>query len=213
MRALIALNGTIEHIADLKAILETIEIDFIIGVDGGLKHLDNLGYKPNVMIGDFDSAMYEEYHDKWPEVEMMRFNAEKDMTDAELAFSYINDDRFSDVIAIGAFGGRLDHLLGNIFLLEHYPKVMFLDAHNRAKLLEGPIERNLIKRSGFLSLIPISERVEGVCLKGFKYPLEDVVLRRGSTWGISNEFTDEEGYIRFKSGKLLVVISEDHRRS
>ena len=210
MRALLALNGKIDDLKVLNEILETVNIDFVIGVDGGLKHLESLGIKPDIMIGDFDSATLEYYQSLWNDVEVMRFNAEKDMTDAELAFSYIQGRDFSDVIAIGAFGGRIDHLLGNVFLLEHYPNIMLLDAYNRVKLLEGPIERKLIKRNGFLSLIPITETVEGVTLKGFKYPLEEVDLRRGSTWGISNEFLEDDGVVRFYKGKLLVIVSEDY---
>ncbi|MDN5299441.1 MAG: thiamine pyrophosphokinae [Clostridiales bacterium] len=210
MRALLALNGKIDDMEALRAILETLEIHFVVGVDGGIKHLQSLGYVPNIMIGDFDSFELEGYAEVWPDVEIMRFNKEKDMTDAELAFSYIQDKRFNDIIAIGAFGGRLDHLLGNVFLLEHYPNIMLLDAYNRVKLLEGPAEKTLFQRKGFLSLIPITERVEGVTLKGFKYPLDEVVIKRGSTWGISNEFVAEEATIRFEKGKMLVIIAEDY---
>jgi thiamine pyrophosphokinase len=113
------------------------------------------------------------------------------------------------MIVIGAFGGRLDHLLGNIFLLERYPNIMLLGPFNRAKLLVGPTDREIVKRSGFLSLIPISDLAEGVTLKGFKYPLDDVVLRRGTTWGISNEIVSEQAHIFIRQGKVLAIISEE----
>ena len=115
MRALVALNGKIAHIEKLKLILSELSFDYIVGVDGGTHYLETLGYSPNVLIGDFDSTNLEAHKIKWPNVKVLKFNTEKDMTDAELAFSYIADKGFSEIIVIGAFGGRLDHLLGNIF--------------------------------------------------------------------------------------------------
>jgi len=209
MRALVALNGKITHIEKLKSILSEIAFDYVIGVDGGLKHLDSLGYSPDMMIGDFDSTNLEEHRLKWPDIQILKFNTEKDMTDAELAFSYMVDKGFSEIIVIGAFGGRLDHLLGNIFLLERYPNIMLLGAFNRAKLLVGPTDKEIIKRKGFLSLIPVSDVVEGVTLKGFKYPLDDVMLRRGSTWGISNEMISDHAHIFIRQGKVLAIIAEE----
>ena len=209
MRALVALNGKIAHIEKLKLILSELSFDYIVGVDGGTHYLETLGYSPNVLIGDFDSTNLEAHKIKWPNVKVLKFNTEKDMTDAELAFSYIADKGFSEIIVIGAFGGRLDHLLGNIFLLERYPNIMLLGPFNRAKLLVGPTDREIVKRNGFLSLIPVSDSVEGVTLKGFKYPLDDVTLRRGSTWGISNEIVSERAHIFIRQGKVLAIIAEE----
>jgi len=209
MRALVALNGKIAHIEKLKSILSELSFDYIVGVDGGTHYLETLGYSPNVLIGDFDSTNLEAHKIKWPNVKVLKFNTEKDMTDAELAFSYIADKGFSEIIVIGAFGGRLDHLLGNIFLLERYPNIMLLGPFNRAKLLVGPTDREIVKRNGFLSLIPVSDIVEGVTLKGFKYPLDDVTLRRGSTWGISNEIVSECAHIFIRQGKVLAIIAEE----
>ena len=209
MRALVALNGKISNIARLKIILSELTFDYIVGVDGGIHHLISLGYSPDVMIGDFDSTNLEAHKNKWPKAQVLKFNTEKDMTDAELAFSYTAGKGFSEMIVIGAFGGRLDHLLGNIFLLERYPNIMLLGPFNRAKLLVGPTDREIVKRSGFLSLIPISDLAEGVTLKGFKYPLDDVVLRRGTTWGISNEIVSEQAHIFIRQGKVLAIISEE----
>ena len=60
-----------------------------------------------------------------------------------------------------------------------------------------------------LSLVPLTENVCGVTLKGLKYPLCDFTLTMGDSIGISNEFTDTDAEIIFEKGLLLVITSED----
>jgi thiamine pyrophosphokinase len=61
----------------------------------------------------------------------------------------------------------------------------------------------------YISLIPYTEKVTGITLKGFKYPLEKETLRIGISRGISNELEEEEGLISIEEGILIVCISKD----
>ena len=60
-----------------------------------------------------------------------------------------------------------------------------------------------------LSLVPLTEKVCGLSLKGLKYPLDGFTLELGDTRAISNEFTCENAEITFEKGLLLVITSED----
>lgn len=51
--------------------------------------------------------------------------------------------------------------------------------------------------------------MEGVTLKGFKYPLEDYTLLNSEEIGVSNELEDETGEITFRSGVVLMIMSKD----
>lgn len=56
-----------------------------------------------------------------------------------------------------------------------------------------------------LSLIPLSEKVEGIFLEGLKYPLKNETLYRNLTRGISNEFIEYKAKIKIYSGTLLLI--------
>ena len=74
-------------------------------------------------------------------------------------------------------------------------------------------EKTVIKREDafgdFISLIPYTEKVTGITLTGFYYPLEDAELTLGISLGISNELVDEIGIIQIGRGNLLVIESRD----
>jgi len=60
--------------------------------------------------------------------------------------------------------------------------------------------------------VPVTETIEGLTLEGFKYPLDNVKVKRGSSLLISNEIIKDakgEGRIILKKGTALVFISKD----
>ena len=72
------------------------------------------------------------------------------------------------------------------------------------------IEKNTIELNGkTISFVPFSEKVEGLTLEGFKYPLKDHTLVFEQSLAISNELEAEEGIISFSEGKLLLIESRD----
>ena len=56
---------------------------------------------------------------------------------------------------------------------------------------------------------PITESIQGLCLEGFKYNLDNVDVERGSTLCISNQIRDSKGKITLKKGRAIVIISKD----
>ena len=61
----------------------------------------------------------------------------------------------------------------------------------------------------YVSLIPFTEEVTSVVLKGFRYPLYGYTLTRDNTLGLSNEIEDERAEIAFEKGILIMVLSRD----
>ena len=108
----------------------------------------------------------------------------------------------------------MDHLLGNISILgKGQPfgkRVILVDENNRVELLfEG---RKLLKEEAFgnyVSLIPFGDKVTGLTLSGFKYPLKKKTLEGFNSLGISNEIVSKEALISFDSGVLIMVQSKD----
>ncbi len=216
---LIALNGVLgrqeDILSHLRRYSENLDFEWVIGVDGGLSILRALNIVPSQLVGDFDSVNgLDDYLELWPDAVCDRFPSEKDETDAELAIDQMLKKNVDEVVIIGGFGGRLDHLMGNIFLLDRikHTKAYMIDDLNCLEMIEGPHERTVERDSFFgryISLVPLDAHIEGVCLKGFKYPLDDAKIAFSETIGISNELSEEKGYISIRSGKALLIQSKD----
>ena len=115
---------------------------------------------------------------------------EKDETDTELALQKAQAIGSGEIAVLGATGGRIDHMLGNIHLL--FPCLQkgihawLADPQNRIYLIDGEHE---FKRSAlwgkYISFLPLTEQVNGITLEGFKYPLFEKDIEIGTSLCIS----------------------------
>lgn len=184
-----------------------------IVVDGALGITHGLGIKPDFIVGDFDTVNQEllEHYEK--DI-ILRHPPEKDQTDTELAIETALNSGCNHLVFFGATGSRLDHSLGNIFLLENLLKqgveAEILNENNRLYLKNQDfVLKRKEARGDFVSLLPLTETVENVTLSGFKYPVENLTFYREKTLGISNEITEEEARAEFSQGIFIVVESRD----
>ena len=77
-------------------------------------------------------------------------------------------------------------------------------------MIDAPITLQRQEQYGkYISLIPFSEKVNGVTLEGFKYPLQNYTMGGFNSLGISNEIIADEAKISLASGQLIVVESRD----
>ena len=197
----------------LAEYLEGHKGELLVVVDGALEVTHGLGIKPDFIVGDFDTVNQELllFYDKNI---ILRHPPEKDQTDTELAIETALRAGCEKLVFFGATGSRLDHSLGNIFLLENLLKqgirAEIVNENNRLYLMNQnfTLHRNTT-RGDFLSLLPLSETVEKVTLTGFKYPVDGLTFYRERTLGISNEITEEEARVEFSKGTFIVVESQD----
>lgn len=214
-RCLIITGGPID-LGFARSYLSGEGFDRVIAVDRGLNAAWALGIVPDVIVGDFDSAdpaaladFRRREHIVW-EVHQ----PEKDDTDTELAIKRALAMGASHIVLLGATGGRLDHLLGNIHLLfpclQRGVQASIVDPGNKLYLIDG--EHHFKKKDvwgTYISFLPLTEDVRGITLRGFKYPLTDRDISIGTSLCISNELEDEEASITFREGVLVVVESRD----
>lgn len=211
MRAVIVCSGRIEDYNKIKKYFK--KNDFIIAADGGARHLRRMEIAPSILLGDFDSARSEDiqyYMNQ--EIEVFKFPVEKDMTDSELAIEKALESGASEIMFIGALGSRVDHSVANILLLKKLldmgVKASIIDENNELYIVHSDF--SLPRKEDYkLSLIPISDRVTGVCTEGLKYELNNATMVLGTTWGVSNEFEAETAYIKIGEGIMLVCLSKD----
>ena len=187
----------------------------VIACDSGMEFFRRNGLYPDLIVGDFDSAEESSvrYFKERPEVLVEQFPAEKDWTDTELAVRRAMELEPVHIDLVGATGSRLDHVLGNLQLLdmglEHGVEIFLLDAHNRVRLIDHSLTINREEQYGtYVSLIPYNCTVN-VSLYGMKYPLDHAALAPGVTLGISNEIVEPQARICFTDGMLFVIESRD----
>lgn len=176
--------------------------------DGGAYLLEELGIYPKEIWGDFDSIsneILEKYEKKG--VIIKKFPKNKDFTDGELILQYLSQKNYDKVTIIGGLGGRKDHELTNLNLMFKFKNLSFLSEREEIFSVEGYYEF-LDKKGKTVSFIPFSEEVEGITLKGFKYPLENYTLHRGDSICMSNIVIENRAIISFTRGKLLGVVNK-----
>ncbi len=187
---------------------------YIIGVDRGVQVLDELGIAADMVIGDFDSAnnaIRDKYQGKSNAIFL---NPIKDATDTHMAVLEAIKLKPSTITILGATGGRLDHMMGNLALLklclDQGIRAFVLDEHNRITMIDKQMKLRRKQQYGkYVSLIPFSDEVTGISLTGFVYGLSDATMVKADTIGISNEIREEEGFISIKTGYLMVMETKD----
>ena len=214
-RCLIVTGGTID-IAFAKDFLSQRSYDYVIAADAGLEVLRPLHISPNAVVGDLDTVdkkVLEEYQNQ-PGIEFEIHKPEKDETDTELALLTAARQGCEAVDILGALGGRMDHAIGNIQLMYQFfcqgMEVNIYDARNRLYLLGGhKVFHGEEVYGKYISFLPMTETVEGLTLRGFKYPLQRRTIGLGTSLCISNELKREEGILELEKGVLLCVEAHD----
>ena len=165
------------------------------------------------MIGDFDSIHPDDQvFFKKKQVKTLTFSSRKDHTDTELCLSWALENNATDITFLAVTGIRLDHTLANIFLLKKLAKqnipARIINKNNEIHIVTDFIEFKGGPKD-FLSIIPITEKVTGITLKGLEYPLVDATLEMGSCLGVSNAFKETFASVSIKKGALIVIKSKD----
>ena len=200
---IIQLKNTAKHMKDSSEKL------YIIGIDGGMKTLKEAVIKPDIGVGDFDSVNVLDYSD----TPIEKLCPEKDDTDTEHALLMAIDMHPSEIVLMGATGSRLDQTISSIELLKcavdaDVPAVI-LDPTNRIRVAKG--ETVITKEDSFgyyVSVIPFSEDLTDLTMKGFKYEIEDFTLKKGISRCISNELASDRAVISC-SGYYIVMETCD----
>jgi thiamine pyrophosphokinase len=176
--------------------------DYYIAADKGLQFFFENKRKPDLIVGDFDSADPKalQYFEGQEGIAWMRLMPEKDDTDTECAIRQAITLGIEEIHILGGTGSRLDHMLG-IFLV---------DSRNRVRMVEKQCLISKEEQYGdYVSLLPVTNKVTGVTLTGMKYPLSGYTMEHYSSLGISNEIVGAAAEITLEDGALLVIESRD----
>ncbi|KRL04698.1 thiamine diphosphokinase [Liquorilactobacillus oeni] len=192
------------------------EKEIWVGADRGALRLIKRGLTPAVSIGDFDSSSSTERKQIFKASrKVITAKAEKDDTDTELALKVIFEEFEVERINLyGATGGRIDHLLANLFFVLRQPfyayleQIFIYDRFNSIRFFK-PGKHQLVKETDkkYLAFVPLTA-VKKLSLFDEKYRLSEVDFNYPISLA-SNEFTGSEGNFSFESGVVCVIQSKD----
>lgn len=214
IKTLIMSGGNIEEDCFNK-IYKRSKFDCIIASDKGLETLDKYNVTPNYIIGDFDSIdkkILNKYINN-KEIIIKELNPEKDYTDTHMAIKLAIELKSTDITVLGAIGTRIDHTIANIHILKESLEkgidCRIINNKNEIQLINKKAVLEMDKEYKYISLIPLTTKVEGITLKGFKYLLSNATLEVGHSIGVSNEQCEKKAEIDLKSGILIMIKSKD----
>jgi len=188
------------------------EAELLIAADGGAGWLEEIGRRPDILVGDLDSvdpAVVRRLAAAGTEV--IRHPAEKDASDSELALGVALERGADEVVMLGALGGgRLDHELANLLLLAdpELPRrdLRIVRAGTTVRVLAGRASLELGCGPGsVVTLLPVGGNAQGVATRGLRYPLDGETLRVGRSRGLSNEVVEAPASVWLGAGTLLVI--------
>ena len=215
MKTVIISGGNL-NVEFAASFLRKEQFDCLLAADRGMKFCYESGIMPDYVMGDFDSISGEivEYYRGLEAVQLIEFQPEKDDTDTEIAIRKAMELGTSCLVILGALGGRMDHCIANIHLLKLVMdagvECHLVDEQNDICLISAGCELKKDAQYGkYISFLPFTDQVEGITLEGFKYPLQNYTMKKGTSLGVSNEIQENIAKVSLKKGILLMIQSKD----
>ena len=197
------------------------EGDYCIACDAGFLYARDMGILPDLIVGDFDSVSemgpdaertLDEIRESDPD-RIMQLEVRKDDTDTMKAVKIALSKGYKKIFMYGQLGGRrFDHSFANIqtlLYIKHNGGTGYIMDHDKMLMIA---ENETVKfnkgNTGYISVFSLSEKSEGVTIKGLLYTLDKAELRSDFPLGVSNEFIiDEEAELTVERGTLLISIT------
>jgi thiamine pyrophosphokinase len=179
----------------------------VIAADSGMSHAAKLALKPELWVGDFDSASKElqsEYHD----IPRLSFPEAKDATDGELAISEAFRRGATALSLVGGFGGRADHSFAHVMqmveLASRGADVLLTSGDEEAHVLQDHLALTGLAKGTRLSILPLTN-LKGLTIENLRWPLHNQSVMRGATLTLSNEIHGDP-QMTLQSGIAVVIV-------
>lgn len=158
MKILIIAAGKINK-EFLQNLLKENKYDELIAADKGLEILNEIGIKPDYIIGDFDSVN-KEILEQYKNIPITYLKPEKDFTDTHMALKLAIEKGAKNITIVGAIGTRFDHSMANIHILkealEENVETKIIDENNKIQLINKNTKINKNDKYKYISLIPLT---------------------------------------------------------
>lgn len=207
--ALIIANGQPCSMDLLNQLLEW--SPYIVVLDGALKQVLSLGFKFDVVLGDFDHMNMAEIEEMVPPDTQIVYRPDQDKTDLEKGIEFLIERKINAVNIVWATGQRSDHYLNNIGILARYHKqidMVMLDDHSKIFAIDSGFKKHKNKGENF-SLLPLNE-VRNLTTTNLEWNLENADLIFPYSTSSSNKVSSTDFIsVTFDSGFLLAMECND----
>lgn len=181
---------------------------YIICADSGYKKCLQSGFKPDLIIGDFDSSDFPHM-----DCEIISLDVRKDDTDTFHSVKEAVAGGFNDIVILGGIGSRLDHtyanLLSVVYCKERGVDCALINSKNKVMIIDGvySFEKDEYK---YFSLYALFEKCSNVSIRGASYELDCTDIMPFEQFAQSNEFNENsEVTISVGTGKIILFFSND----
>ena len=191
MKVLIVLGGTLSD-CFLKKMYDNDRADYVIVADGALEVMDRTGLCFHSLVGDFDTVapeLLQKYEHRLG-LYVERHIPEKNETDSELALRIALSKQPTEIIILGATGGRMDHTIANIHLMYQCMKqgipCAIYDEWNKIQLIQN--ETVLDKKTSYgtyVSFLPFFESAQGSYIE--RISLSSYRCKLGKRYNVGNQ--------------------------
>ena len=179
------------------------ENDLVIAADAGYLKIKELGFTPDLAVGDFDSLG--EIPD---DTEIIKHPVKKDDTDALLAIKIGIERGFSEFHFYGCTGNRLDHTLGALqnlsFLAERGCQGYLFGEDFVATAIKDKSLEFSEENKGNISVFAATSECE-ISIEGLLYTLENKKITYDFPIGVSNEFIGQKAKITAHKGTAIII--------
>lgn len=180
------------------------DIAWVVAADSGFDLALELGIRPDLVVGDFDSITNKQQLAKFPPDRVQIARTDKNLTDAEIALEALIDFGCSTIFVAGGGGGRFDHQLSILGLFERDPRMkLWLTSSEHIEAIDSEAcfrgHQNCT-----ISFFPLTSTVTLLSSCGLRWPLDGLRFKRGSG-SISNVVIAEEWKVNVHSGRVLMI--------
>lgn len=168
----------------------------VIAADGGLRHAAALGLKPDLVVGDLDSASQAALA-AFPNVPVLRFPRDKEKLDFELALDAAVTRGSRTVRALGVLGGRFDQSLAALQIAARAAATgvrlsLHGGPHEAHALTDNQSLRLVLPAGTTVSIVPLTE-TSSLTTSGLVFPLSREGVPLGTGLGVSNRVVGSGG--------------------
>ena len=196
--AVLIANGKVSKTDYVKKIIDS--NDFFISIDAKLENLKELGVRPNLILGDLDSAEIDGLDNQIEVVEL----SDQNKTDLEKSLDYCKEHSIKKVLILGSSGLRDDHSMANILLASSYSDNLHIELITSFYRIIFVRENTLINAPNApVSIISLSTDNK-ITTTGLKYNLNNEKLKSFSH-GISNEVKGENFTVEAESTIVVFI--------
>ena len=182
--------------------------DLIVAVDSGTEQAYKLFLKPDLIIGDLDSIDEKTIkRAEKDEVQILKYETNKNETDFELALKYVIDKEIKDITIIGGEYGEIDHLFGVLTVIISFQEDQKISWIHKDQTVLIPNSKKITIGSNVeFSILPFTN-LKNLNISGAQWNLDNENIEFGKSVTLRNISIDNDIEVSVEDGKFCLIYN------